>query len=65
MNIHRKYIIDEHGNPNEVIISFKDFQKIEEMLGMDLDDKTIKELVKARKDREAGKKDAYIDLDSI
>ena len=65
MNIHRKYIIDEHGNPNEVIISFKDFKKIEEMLGLDLDDKTIKELIEARKDREVGKKDAYIDLDSI
>lgn len=65
MDIRKRYIVDEKGNPKEVVIPIKDFRKIEELLGWDLDKETIKELYLARKDREDGKKDAYVDLDSI
>ncbi len=64
MNINKKYIVDEKGNPTEVIILFEDYQKIEEMLGLDLDDHSVKELEEARRDRMAGNKEAYRDLNS-
>jgi hypothetical protein len=65
MHINKRYIVDEHGNPKEVVIRLEDYRKIEELLGLDLDDDAVKELHEARKDRESGNKDAYLDLDSI
>jgi len=65
MNINKRYITDEHGNPKEVVILLEDYLKIEELLGLDLDDKTVQHLREARKDRESGNKTAYVDLDSI
>ena len=65
MNVNKRYIVDEQGNPKEVIILLDDFRKIEELLGWDLDDEAVQQLREARKDRENGNKDAYVDLDSI
>ncbi len=65
MHINKKYVVDEQGNPKEVIILLEDFKKIEELLGLDLDDEVFKQLRKARTDRESGNKDAYVDLDSV
>lgn len=65
MHINRKYIVDEHGKPKEVVLLLKDFKKIEELLGLDLDDNTAAQLHNAKKDRQQNKKDAYHDLDSI
>ena len=65
MNINKKYIVDKDGHPKEVVISMKDYKKLEELLGLDLDKETIGQLKKARKDRENGNKAAYIDLDAI
>ena len=65
MNISKKYIVDERGNPKEVVILLEDYIKIEEMLGLDLNDETVIQLREAQKDRKSGNKDAYIDLDSI
>ena len=65
MKINRRYIVDENGNPKEVVIRMEDFRKIEELLGWDLDDEVVNQLRKARSDRESGNKDAYVDLDSI
>jgi len=65
MDINKKYIVDEHGNPKEVIIPIEHFKKMEELLGWDLDDKTIQKLREAKRDREKGNKAAYIELDSI
>ena len=48
-----------------MILSFKDYQEIEKLLGLNLDAEAIDNLRKARRDREKKKKDAYIDLDSI
>ena len=60
MNINKRYIVDEKGNPKEVVIPLDDYRKMEELLGWDLDDKTVKQLREARKDRASGKKEAYI-----
>ena len=65
MDINKRYIVDEQGNPKEVIIPVEDFRKIEELLGWDLDDKAVKQLREARRDREKGNKEAYVALDSI
>jgi len=63
--INKKFVVDEHGNPKEVIILFEDFRKIEELLGLDLDETAIRELSEARSDRKAGNIAAYVKLDSI
>jgi hypothetical protein len=65
VKIKKKFIVDEQGNPKEVILLLEDFQKIEELLGLDLDDEAISDLRKARSDREIGNKNAYVDLDSV
>jgi predicted transposase YbfD/YdcC len=65
MDINKKYIVDEKGNPKEVIIPIEHFRRMEELLGWDLDDETIRQLREAKRDREEGNREAYIDLDSI
>ncbi len=65
MNINKRYIVDEEGNPKEVVIPLDDYRKMEELLGWDLDDRTVKQLREAKKDRAKGKKKAYVDLSSI
>jgi hypothetical protein len=49
----------------EVIIPRKEYREIEELLGLDLDAAACDDLKKARQDREAKNKDAFVDLDSI
>jgi len=65
LKLKKRFIIDEYGSPRDVIISMEDFQKIEELLGLDLDDEAIADLRQARRDREAGNKEAYVSLDAI
>ena len=65
MHINKKYIVDELGNPKEVVIPVEDFRKIEELLGLDLDEEAVRQLRQARSDRESVNEDAYVDLDSI
>ena len=65
IDIHKKIVTDEKGNPSDVIIPWDEFQEIVELLGLDLDKETVSDLRKARKDREAGKLSAYSDLDDI
>ena len=33
MHINKKYVVDDQGNPKEVIISYEDFREIWELLG--------------------------------
>ena len=65
MHINKRYIVDEHGNPKEVIILLEDYRKIEELLGLNLDNEVVRELREARKDRESGNNAAYVEIDSI
>ena len=60
MDINKKYIVDEQGNPEEVIIPVEDFRKIEELLGWDLDGEAVDQLREARRDREKGNKEGYL-----
>jgi len=63
--LHKKLVIDEHGKPREVILPWEEYRKIEEVLGLDLDDEAISDLEQAARDREAGTADAFVELDSI
>ena len=65
MKIHKKIVIDEHSNPQEVIIPWAEFQVISDLLGLDLDQEAIKDLIQARKDRTQGNTDAYIGLSDL
>lgn len=65
ITVHKKIIIDKKGKPTEVIIPWKEYREIEEILGLDLEKKAIADLRQAKKDREEGKKDAYLDLDDV
>ena len=62
--IHKKLVVDEHGEPQEVTPGRKS-QQIEELLGLDLEPDAVADLEEAARDREAGTSNAYIDLDSI
>ncbi len=65
IEIHKKIVVDENGNPMEVIIPWNEYNEMEELLGLDLDKSAIEDLKQAQKDRINKKKDAYLDLDSI
>ena len=64
LSIQKKLVVDEHGQPQEVIISWEQYQQIIEMLGLDLDDAAIADLREARRDRIAEKRDAYVALNA-
>ena len=65
VQLHKKLVVDEQGNPQEVIIPWSEFQEIAEILGLDLDDGAIKDLRQARQDREKGTEEAFIDLEAL
>ena len=65
ITIHKKVVVDDIGKPTEVIIPWDEYKELEELLGLDLDKEAIEDLKRGRSDRAKGKKDAYVDLDSI
>ncbi|MFM7175147.1 MAG: hypothetical protein ACKO4U_19150 [Caldilinea sp.] len=64
LSIQKKLVVDERGQPQEVIILWEQYQQIIEMLGLDLDDAAIADLREARRDRIAEKRDAYVALNA-
>ena len=65
LTIHKKYIVNDQGQPTDVVVSYQEFLQIEELLGLDLDDDAVADLTRARQDREAGNRDAYVALDEL
>ena len=65
LTISKKYIVDEQGQPKEVIIPWEQFKKISEILGLDLDESAIADLLQAKRDREKKNESAYYDLNTI
>jgi len=65
LTISKKYIVDEHGQPKEVIIPWDQYLQIIEILGLDLDEDSIADLRQAKHDRETKAQNAYVDLDAI
>jgi PHD/YefM family antitoxin component YafN of YafNO toxin-antitoxin module len=48
--IRKKIVVDERGNPQEVIISWAQFRELSEALGLDLDAKAKSDLRAVRSD---------------
>jgi len=65
ITIQKKVVIDENGNPTDVIIPWKQFKELEEILGLDFDEKTRDEIIKAKEERLKGRRDSYIDIDDV
>ena len=65
INIQKKIVLDDKGNPLEVIIPWDQYKEIEETLGLDLDDKAREDLNQAKRDRNEGNMDAFVDLDQV
>jgi len=63
--IHKKIVIDENGDPQEVIIPWDEFCRIEEELGLDLDDEAEGQLSEADADMRSGNSEAFTPLDQL
>jgi hypothetical protein len=63
--LHKKLIVDERGNPTDVVIPWPEFVELSELLGLDLDAEAISDLKTAQADRRTGASDAFLDLDAI
>ncbi len=65
LTIEKKLVVNEAGEPQEVIITWAQYQEIVEMLGLDLDEEAVGDLRQAQRDRARGNRDAYVALESI
>jgi hypothetical protein len=65
IEIHKKIVTDENGNPSDVIIPWDEYKQIEEILGIDLDEESKRDLRLAHKGREENGISDYIALDDI
>jgi len=63
--VRKKIVVDERGNPCEVIISWAQFREICEALGLDLDENAKRDLRAARRDFKSGKKSAFKQLSAL
>ncbi len=63
--IHKKIVLDKHGNPTEVIIPYKEFLELEELIGFDLEEEVKEHLRQAKDDRTLNRVNSYVDLDEI
>ena len=61
--IQKKIVIDEHGEPQEVIISWAQFCELSEALGLDFDAAAQAELREALDDSRARRREAFAPLD--
>ena len=63
--VRKKIVVDERGNPREVIISWAQFCEMSEALGLDLDERARKDLRTAVSDFKRGKKSAFKPLSTL
>ena len=60
--IQKKIVVDEAGNPQEVIIPWAQFCELMEELGLDLDEEASADLRAAQSDWKSGNADAFTPL---
>ena len=63
--VHKKLVVDEQGNPTEVIIPWAEIVEIAELLGLDLNEEAVRDLEQARHDRDTDKKEAFLDINTL
>ena len=60
--IRKKIVIDERGQPLEVIIPWAQFCELSEALGLDLDEEAMADLRAARRDWDSGDRASFVPL---
>ncbi|MDA0765463.1 MAG: hypothetical protein O3A92_01385 [Verrucomicrobia bacterium] len=60
MTITKKIVLDEEGNPSEVLIPYAQFVELTETYGLDLDEDEQSELRDALADSKARNHDAFV-----
>ena len=60
VTITRKIVLDEEGNPSEVLIPYAQFVELAETYGLDFDENEQSELREALADSKARKRDAFV-----
>ena len=63
--IQKKIVIDEHGEPQEVIIPWAQFCELSELLGLDLDEEAVADLRAAKHDWESGNRAGFVPLSEL
>ena len=63
--IRKKIVVDQRGNPREVIISWAQFQEMSEALGLDLDTKAKTDLRATLRDWKKGNSAVFKPLSSM
>lgn len=63
--IQKKIVVDEAGNPQEVIIPWTQFCELMEELGLDLDEEATADLRAARADWKSGDTAAFTPLSEL
>ena len=65
MTITRKLVLDEKGDPAEVIIPYAQFIEIVETYGLDLDTDELRLLRDAREDSAQGRRENFVSADEV
>ncbi|MEM7699626.1 MAG: hypothetical protein AAF236_14610 [Verrucomicrobiota bacterium] len=65
MTINRRIVLDENGDPSEVLIPYDQFQELSERYGWDLDDVEEGELREAIADSKAGNREAFVPASDV
>lgn len=60
--IAKKIVVDERGNPLEVIIAWSDYQDLAERMGWDLSEDEVSCVREAMSDWQNGNADAFVPL---
>ncbi|MEQ1861694.1 MAG: hypothetical protein ABMA13_17385 [Chthoniobacteraceae bacterium] len=63
--IQKKIVVDEHGEPQEVIIPWAQFCELTEALGLDFDGAAQAQLREALDDSRARRREAFTALDEL
>ena len=63
--LRKRIVVDEKGNPTDVIISWAQFRELSEALGLDLDDKAKADLRSTRRDLKRANPAAFKPLSSL
>ena len=65
VTITRKIVLDEKGNPSEVLIPYEQFVELAETYGLDLAENEENELREALADSKARNRDAFIPAEEV
>lgn len=65
MTITQRIVLDEKGEPSEVLIPNDQFQALSDMYGWDLDETDESELREASADSRAGNREAFVPASEI